>query len=312
MRKFILTLIVLFAALGMQAQSQTAINKAIFDKVYTQVKPVASYPMGDLVIEIAKQFLGTDYVAGTLEVEPEALQVFLDQTDCILFVEMCTCFALTVKGVEIVQAGDGIHFFERSEPSLKEAKPSYELLCRNIQNMRYRLGEIDGYASRIHYTSEWLLQNETNGLLKEFSSELGDEFTQHFSFMSTHPNNYKQIKNDPSQLKKISAMEKHLEAQKPYFYISQAQLKDPKIMSQIHSGDIITFISKAEGLDLAHVALAYEHNGEMHFIHASMKAMKVIIEPKTLADYATNGLRISRLADLTDLCGNICCTAPEL
>lgn len=54
-------------------------------------------------------------------------------------------------------------------------------------------------------------------------------------------------------------------------------------------------ISPREGLDLAHVAIAYEQNGEMHFIHASYGAKKVIIEPKTLADYATNGIRISRL-----------------
>jgi len=273
---------------------QTTINKEIFNRIYSEVKADADKPMGDLVVEIAQKFLGTEYIASTLEKEPEELQVFLDKTDCILFVELSSCFALTVKGLEIVQSGDGDNFTVRETPSVKKAKPSYELLCRNIQNMRYRLGVVDGYPSRLHYTSEWILQNQTNGIIKEFSSTLGDKFTQKFSYMSKHTGSYMQLKDNPSNVEKIKAMEEHLTAQQPYYFISQQKLRDPKVMSQIHNGDIITFMSKAEGLDLAHVAIAFEVDGQMHFIHASSKAMKVIIEEKTLADYASNGLRISR------------------
>ena len=88
-------------------------------------------------------------------------------------------------------------------------------------------------------------------------------------------------------------MAKHIAAQTPYFYVSQANLRKPEVMSQIHSGDIVCFVSKpGNGIDIAHVAIAYEVNGEMHFIHASYGAKKVIVEPKTLADYATNGIRV--------------------
>lgn len=299
----IFSLISLFAFLAIAPgcaqknySEQELINRSIYDRTVEQVADQKDLPTGELALAVAKTFLGTQYVGGTLEIEPEALQVFLDKTDCILFVEMCTAFALTIKGREIVQAGDGVHFTIRETPSVRKAKPSYELLCRNIQNLRYRLGVIDGYASRLHYTSEWIFQAETNGLLEEFTWQLGEEHPQKFYFMTQHPDSYVQIQHDPSQGEKIEQIEINLEAQAPYFYISQERLRNPEIISEIHDGDIITFIDTHPGLDLAHVALACsDENGEMHFIHATTRGMEVLFEPKTLADYATNGLRVCRL-----------------
>ena len=45
-------------------------NRAIFDRVYSAVKDKADLPMPELVVAIAKQFLGTPYVASTLEETP--------------------------------------------------------------------------------------------------------------------------------------------------------------------------------------------------------------------------------------------------
>jgi len=284
---------------------QDSINRVIYNRVADKWQPrAAEMPTADLMVAIAKEFLGTDYLWASLEEDTEQLRVYLDRTDCILFVEMTTCFALTLKGKRIVQAGDGEHYALRQDetgtllPSVETAEPSYELLVDNIRNMRYRLGVVDGYSSRIHYTSEWLLQNQTNGLMREYSSALGSEFEQTFSYMSMHPKTCFQLMNDPCELGRIRMMEERLNEQKPYYFISQAQLRQASVMKQIKSGDIITFISPREGLDLAHVAIAYEVNGEMHFIHASYGKKKVIVEQKTLADYANNGIRITRVANL--------------
>lgn len=272
--KKILTILfaVLMLSITVSAQTQDETNRAIFDRVYSAVKDKADLPMPELVVTIAQQFLGTPYVAGTLEETPEQLRVFLDKTDCILFVEMCSCFALTVKS----------------------DKPSYELLCDNIRNMRYRGGKVEDYASRIHYTSEWILQNTANGVLREYTQELGEQYEQQFFFMTAHRDRYKQLA-DSTLFVKIQAVEQYLNKQTPYYYISQERLRKPEIISQIQSGDIVCFVSKpGNGIDIAHVAIAYEVDGEMHFIHASYGAKQVIIEPKTLADYATNGIRVCR------------------
>lgn len=277
---------------------QTAANKAVYDRIAAALGPVVpTLSMPELVVQVALQLLGTPYVGASLESEPEQLQVYLDKTDCILFVELSTCMALTLKGKRIVQAGDGEHFVVRETPSLEDATPGYALLCDNIRNMRYRLGVVDGYASRIHYTSEWLLQNSTNGILREYSREIGQELEQPFYYMSMHPTRYRQLSHDVCELGKIRMMEERLSAQKPYFFVPQSALRQESIVKQIKSGDIVAFISTWDGLDLAHVAIAYEHDGEMHFIHASYGAKKVIIEPKTLAEYATNGIRVARLND---------------
>ncbi|MBQ9704753.1 MAG: DUF1460 domain-containing protein [Paludibacteraceae bacterium] len=286
------------AAYAPDTDGQTLRNRAIYDRIALALQDDTALPLPRLVVQVALQLLGTPYVAATLESEPERLQVFLDKTDCILYVELSVCLALTLKGCRIVQAGDGRRFVQNPIPSLAQDTPSYALLLDNIRNMRYRLGVVDGYASRLHYTSEWLLQNSTNGILYEYTRELGQEFDQQFFYMSAHPEAYSPLSRDVCELGKIRMIEELLNSQKPYFFITQDSLRRPGVMAAIQTGDIITFISPRPGLDLAHVAIAYELPDGMHFLHASYAAGKVIIEPRLLADYAPHGLRISRLSSL--------------
>ena len=99
--------IILFIALFGLAFSASAIEKGDarftqrdverFDEVMAAVAADRGLPMDELIVKVAKQFLGTPYVAGTLEQEPERLTVNLRETDCILFVEMCLALALTAK-----------------------------------------------------------------------------------------------------------------------------------------------------------------------------------------------------------------------
>ena len=300
--------------------AQTITNQQIFDYVYNQVKDDKDLPMSELVIKIAEQFLGTAYVSFTLEHEPEHLLVSLDKTDCILFVEQCTAFALTVKGMSIQQAGDGEHYALREEPNCIPAEPSYDLLLHNVQNLRYRLGVVDGYASRLHYTSEWILQNQTNGLMREITPQIGVEHEQPFYFMTEHMDQYRQMLGDSIGQQRIREAEKlgferilipnvslksldthsmsgnetgkHGSFNKGDLIITN-KLTDKEI-ANLKVGDIITFVDSHPGLDLAHVALAYEMDGEMHFIHASYGGKCVMKEPRTLAEYAKNGIRVMR------------------
>lgn len=291
-------------------RDQESVNREIFARTLEAVSGAADVPMGELVVRIAESFMDTPYVGGTLEVEPEALRICMDKTDCILFVEMCTCLALTFKGVDLAVAGrdgtvqevapsrhgtvkDGTLRDGTTDRALRAA-PSYELFRRNVQAMRYRRGIVDGYASRIHYTSEWILQAERMGIMEEFSGELGVEYGQAFGFMSAHPDSYAQMR-DKAAREAIAAVEKELETHAPFHFVPQERLRDASVAAQIHDGDIIFLMSRAKGLDIAHVAIARRVDGELHFIHASSKAGKVILEPRTLADYAANGIRVARL-----------------
>ena len=68
-------------------------------------------------------------------------------------------------------------------------------------------------------------------------------------------------------------------------YIPKSALK--KALGGIRSGDIIFFNTRTDGLDISHCGIALAEPGKpVTFIHASSAAMKVILEPKTLEEYA--------------------------
>ena len=248
-----------------------------FQEVMDLLAPDRELPMSELVIKVAKHFLGTPYVAGTLEIEPERLTINTRETDCILFVEMCLAMSLTAK----------------------DAEPTFEKYVDNLRRLRYRNGKVDGYASRLHYTSEWIIQGETRGIFHEVSRQCGGSvLDQKFNFMSNHPASYKQLKDNPENVKKIRAFEQNLETW-DYWYIPKADL--PKCIKNIKTGDIIGFNSSTPGLDIAHVAIAYwRKDGKLGFIHASMGKMKVVVDEKTINDYANdskgiNGIKVIRV-----------------
>ena len=64
-----------FAFLSLPGKAQR--DKAIYERYCTAVKEKAALPTGDLMVETARFFLGTPYVAGTLEEEPETLVINL-------------------------------------------------------------------------------------------------------------------------------------------------------------------------------------------------------------------------------------------
>lgn len=233
----------------------------------------------ELMIIVAKQMLGTEYVAGTLEKVPEQLVVSLTQTDCILFVESCLAMALNAK--------KGI-FHPDS-------------LCATIQSLRYRNGKVDGYASRIHYTSEWIRQGEARGIFREITDVLsGDNLSgQRFSYMSEHSDAYRQLKGNPAEVARIAQMEASLNQHTDYFVIPKEAVS--KMEHLLKDGDILGFNSTVKGLDIAHVALVYhKENGQVGFIHASQADGKVVIDEMSIADYvnarkSNNGIRIVRV-----------------
>ncbi len=282
MKRLFLTISAVFAALGCFAQEDFMSNvrfstasPAIFEKVAKALEPYKEEPAGELIVRCAKQFLGTEYVAGTLEIEPEQLTINMDKTDCILFVEMCLAMVQTVKSDD----------------------PTFENFCRNTQALRYRDGKVDGYASRNHYTSAWIRQGEKNGIFKELSRDLGGRrFWQELNFMSTHPDSYRQLAADEALVDEIRSVERSLKGD--CWILPQADLA--RLAEGVRSGDIICYCSTVDGLDIGHVAIAVEQDGQMHFIHASTKAMKVVIDSQTIADYvkthkSTNGIRVVRL-----------------
>ena len=249
----------------------------IYRRTMEKLLPLSDRPAGDIMKAAAEALYGTPYASGTLEGDPEVLTVNLLETDCILLVEACTAMTLLLKDND----GKGI--------------PPFEDFCSMLRTLRYRDGITAGYPSRLHYTTEWLLQAQDNGFLREVTAELGGTpLHQEFSFMSSHRDNYPRLREEDGALKLIRRSEERLDTAAAYFSIPSEKI--PEIEDNIEDGDIICFLSTTPGLDITHTGIACRgKDGSLHFIHASMKEGKVVLERKTLAEYARNGIRVARM-----------------
>ncbi len=283
LKRICILLLVAAASWGCRAQndflSSVRCDKAseeTFRKVADALKEHRDLPRSALLLMAARQFMGTEYVAGTLEQEPEHLTIDLNRTDCILFVEMCLSMVQTVQSDSI----------------------TFEQFCRNTQSLRYRGAVVAGYTSRNHYTSGWIAQGEDMGLFTEVSQQLGGvPLKQEFSFMSTHPASYPRLADDPAAVEEIREVEREL-SRRSYWYLPQRDIT--ALCEGVREGDIICFVTPIAGLDIGHVAIAAKSGGSMHFIHASSRAGKVVLEAQSIADYvlthkSARGIRVIRL-----------------
>lgn len=237
----------------------------------------ASESTSGLMVLAAKGLLDQRYVAGTLEGAVERLRIYLTKTDCILFAETCLALVQTVR-----RCG---------------ADAGMDDLARTLLLSRYRDGVADGYASRLHYTTEWIRRGEENGLFQDITESLGGiPDTRRINFMTTHPISYLPLQGEDAaareNLVKIALVERQLSA-RPRFYIPKESLTEAE--EGIRSGDILCFATAIEGLDYSHVVIAYRENpgDRLGFIHASTVAGKVVIEPRTLEAYLRANRRIT-------------------
>ena len=112
--------------------------------------------------------------------------------------------------------------------------------------------------------------------------------------MSSHRDNYPRLREDDGALELIRRSEERLDTAASYYYVPSDKI--PEIEDNIQSGDIICFLSTVPGLDITHTGIACrKEDGSLHFIHASMKEGMVVLETRTLAEYARSGIRVARL-----------------
>jgi hypothetical protein len=217
--------------------------------------------IGEVIIAVGVSFLGTAYAARTLELPgDEHLVVNLRGLDCVTFVENTLALSRCVK----------------------LGQNSFDDFKTQLQIIRYRAGIISGYASRLHYFSDWIDDNAKKKVVRNISQELGGiPLDKNFSFMSSHPSSYKQL-SDTVQLKRIREAESAINSRQ-HFYIPKQQLA--KVASEIEAGDIIGITTSTEGLDIVHTGIAISTNGILKYLHAPLSRGKVQITDLSLVDY---------------------------
>jgi len=101
--------------------------------------------------------------------------------------------------------------------------------------------------------------------------------------MSTHPQYYKQLKNDSSLTGKISVIEQRISTSDSLYYIPKEKVVE--IEKNLKEGMIIGITTNIPGLDISHSGIAIKVNDRIHLLHASSDAGKILISPMPLYDY---------------------------
>jgi hypothetical protein len=237
------------------------IDRALNDRVQDLELP-------ERIRKVGEYFLGVPYVDKTLDIDSsrEYLVCNLRGLDCVTF------FENTLAITRLVTSRDR----------------SFESFQDMLMRSRYRDGKLDGFASRLHYTSDYLYDNARRGLLREVTREVGGKKaileTKAINFMSTHANAYKQLAYDPAEIANIEAAENKINARGGFYFIKKQDVES--IENGIQEGDIIGITVNIAGLDCSHTGIAVNGpDGRIHFMHASMSLKKVVITDVPLAEY---------------------------
>jgi hypothetical protein len=257
-----------------QATSEQA-DRAILESVFSSMGDYQANSTSELMIRIGDFFKGSPYAEHTLEQEPENLVVNLREFDCTTFAESCLAISRT----------------------LQSGKLSFEQFTSELRGIRYRIGKVDGYASRIHYFSDWIHFSNQKLLVRDVSREIGGTpLSKKINFMSTHPASYMQLASNPSLIEIIAAQEEEISAREQY-YISLDSL--PDLESGLRDGDIVGITTSIEGLDILHVGILVRKSNGIHLLHASSRHGKVILSEETLEVYlaenkSATGIMVAR------------------
>lgn len=277
LRKFT-TVLLIFISQILIAQQITCSPKdstAVESKL-VEIDGMYQGDFGTTMVNIGKSFMQTPYVAKTLEIgDTETLVVNLQGLDCTTFVENVLAFSLLLRQQEM----------------------SFDAYLKNLEIIRYKDGSLNGYASRLHYFSEWIANNAEKGLLKDITGEIGGTaITKDINFMSTHRDLYPFLADDVN-FSKIKASENYLNSQ-AICVLAQDDIAANEHL--IQTGDIIALATSINGLDVTHTGIATrEKDGRIHLLHASTGSMEVEVSKKPLADYlkgikSNTGIMVAR------------------
>jgi cell wall-associated NlpC family hydrolase len=225
-------------------------------------------PAGRALALMGERFVGTPYRAGTLEGPgPEHVVVNLHELDCVTFVE-------TVLALARFALRDGV-------PALQDTAAAQVRYESYLQAVRYRGATVQGYASRLHYFSDWLAENAAAGHLSIVTAAMGGTADPRpLTFMSSHASAYPAL-SDSATLASITATESRLNGGPSRYVLPKEMIA--QVEAGIEDGDIIAAASTVAGLDVSHTGFAIWQDGALHLMHAPLTGQPVEISPLPLA-----------------------------
>jgi hypothetical protein len=239
-------------------------------------------PLSELIVAVGRNFIGAPYEAETLEREgDEELVVNLRAFDCITFVENA-----------VVLAG-----------MIRAGKTGFADFASALESIRYRGGRRDGYPSRLHYFTDWLRDNGRRGIVRDITAGIGGRpFRKQFHALTDRREEHPALK-DATAFGRMRIVEAAC-SRRTQCHIAKADLN--RAAEGIADGDIIAITTDEKGLDVSHAGLAVHDRGQLHLLHASSAAGKVVLSDTTLDRYLLSrrtrtGIIVGRAEDPSGL-----------
>lgn len=258
-----------------EATDTTRINEILIETDAKHFKDI-----GQCNAYIAKKFIGTPYVGGTLEGSPELVTVNLDELDCTTFVDVVLALSYT----------------------LGEGRTSWRDFIYNLERMRYRGGELNGYASRLHYICDWVVDNIHRGNIEDATRLFPrtNYVVRTIDFMSSNRDKYPALA-DSTEFERIKNVEIGYRSHR-FPYIKTTDLAAKETKAAFRDGDVVALVTSAKNLDVTHMGIIVKIDGEPYLLHASSSNGKVEITERPLADFMKRnrsllGVRVLRLRD---------------
>ncbi|MBX3097637.1 MAG: DUF1460 domain-containing protein [Fimbriimonadaceae bacterium] len=236
-------------------------------------------PFGERIAQIGLSFEGVPYVSGTLDQNPLQEECVVDWQglDCVTFVELAWNLARL----------------------LDDSVQTQGHLTELVAETRYRGGRVNGYTSRLHYTSEWFLDNTQRGLLREITSELPQAApdTREINFMTANASLYPAIRIGGEEVKsQIRAHEQTLTRHKRW-YVPRGAVG--AAVPRLNSGDFVGITTNRVGLDTSHIGMILvDDEGVRRFLHASSTQKTVVLDDSLEGYMARNpsatGIMVAR------------------
>lgn len=236
---------------------------------------------GDRIQQVAQQFIGDPYRAYLLDQSPtEQPFISLSEFDCVLFLE--TVLALT----SVLSSAQPVDMSPTAYPSTAvrpldhgqdhaQVESIENNLFQEIQRYRYHDGKLESYCNRLHYFSDWVLDNQRRGLVKDVGII---PLKRSLNFMTEHWQKYPKIVNNQSlknciQTAESTISQKLQDGQLNYIPIDRLRQQEPNL----RSGDLIGLVTDIKGLDVTHSGFLYRQGlpgskSPVGLLHASVRS----------------------------------------
>ena len=235
------------------ANDTTKINSLLMEGIQSGLTDA-----NELVCFYAHKLEGTPYVAHTLEGETEMLTINIDELDCTTFVE--TLYALVKTTIN--------------------GRYSWRDYAHHLEDLRYRHGDMGDYSTRLHYMSDWIIDNSSRGNIEDVTGEIScvRYKVKTIDYMSTHRDSYPSLKDD-AIFEKVKNVEVGYRNHR-FPYIKKENLNSDAVKKVVKRGDFVGLVTRMEGLDLSPLGIVEkDERGNLVLLDASSIGKKVMLEP---------------------------------